>query len=241
MWPFKKKNKIIITAVVAYDYAYAAEYTAIHRTGIPTWFKSCPRGRTEYKHGQLDETRTVRGCMGITEQLRTGFELDLWSELIIHSHEQDLWQYKFADNQSRLDFHDPIQIPNFMPTMLKCKLYSPWLLLTDKPLRYLIMDSFWQFPDTRPWIRPPGIVEFDGVASTNQFILIENTPSELRLNQGTTLSQIIPITDMNYELRVDTISNAEFHRYSQLLTRTSFDQWGMKLARMIKRRANTPL
>ena len=204
----KKKIYIdfITTSQIAYDYNPIKK--SIHF--LPDWFKKLPK---EYMN-DFFPTSTLKRCPGIVDLYKKGMIMPLWSDLALktESNPTDM-RYQFADQESKIEFHDPRQRGAYLPSdkYINFKIISPWLAETKENISWLLAPCTWNYNPFNFHI-VKGVINFKYV----QFIQVQSfipfTDSSFIIEQGTPLLQIIPLSDREVEIKTHLVDHNDFEK-----------------------------
>jgi len=212
-----RKNKIVLDFYTArsdvYDYAPIKKAIKF----FPDWWKELPR--TVRYDDKLADRPTMKSCEGFLDLYKTGFVHPLWTDLavLVGKKGTDNYKYQFSDEVSSLTVHPSAQRgAGFHPNdFLHLKLNSPWVCRCEEDVKFVVMQSSWNFPTvTRPVI-PPAIIDFKHQSGLNINMFIERRDEDLEhlLGAGQPMLHCIPLDNRDIELRLHLVSTDEYLRH----------------------------
>ena len=209
---FKFLKKQITLDVFTYR-KEVLEYFTLDRTNklIPEWYKKTPISDNSYFY----PSSTLKGCYGIRELFNKGFSIPLWSDLAINIKKQEkLVEYRFADGQSSIEFHNIDQWKKYASPEenIHFKIISPWRIKEKKGTQFLAMEFIWHKP-IYDFKISTGVVNFKQNHAThiNGFFSIKHD-SHFVLPAGRPLFQYIPLSEKKVNLKYHLIDEKEFHQ-----------------------------
>lgn len=224
MFSFCRKKTIVIDCFT--NRADVYEYSKIDYANkfLPKWWKETPV-KTQLS---FFPEPTIRTCAGFTSLYKEGLIIPMWSDLAIHIAPigQTSFKWQFSDKQSTASTHSEAQRGNYLPEKeyVHIKIDSPWMLKSNKMVKWIWMQPSWNFDNFSKIHIPPGIIEYKYQHGTNinMFIKREVEESVVNINFGQPMAHIIPEADVNIELKHHLVSNEEYDKLYQLHTNISF-------------------
>lgn len=191
-------------------------------------------------------TSTMKRCPGIVDLYRKGFIMPLWSDLALktQSNPTDL-KYQFADQESKIEFHDPRQRGNYMPSdqYVNFKIVSPWLAETKEDISWLLSPCIWNYNPFDLHI-VKGIINFKYVQFTQIQCFLPFIDRSFIIEQGTPMLQILPLSEKNVEIKTHLLSESELkkRKKSNLISFTnSYNKAKASKKKMIEKSTNTKI
>ena len=170
----------------------------------------------EEDHNIIIETSTIKRCIGFLDLYKNSFTLPLWSDVCVNVTEHGL-AWKFADGESLITIHNPIQYGNNFSDLRHIKIMCPWILHEKTGCNFVYMQSTWSMLDSKlkNLIMLPAVTNFK-----HQHVLHVNTflPSKTEsyfAKLGTPLVHLIPMTDNEVEFKSHHISGDEYRTMSK--------------------------
>lgn len=196
---------------------------------FPDWWKKMPSYHASPdQNGLVVENPTIKKCIGFMNLFRRGVVLPLWSDIDIETNNSG-YRYSFVKQHYNKDLplsehHPDWQYGPAFSNALHMKLMSPWFLVQNSYYEYVFQPMTWNTIDQwHKYTVLPGIMDFKYQHSTNVNMFLEKN-SRMRIEAGTPMYQIIPISDdeiifknhlvdtkeinMLYNSRYGTISNS---------------------------------
>lgn len=201
---FNKKKKIVLEAYA--PMGKLAELFPPVRTedAIPKWFQKLP--------AKTDEGLTTKHCPGIKDLFSKGIIIPAWADYNITLGPDGITDMSCgmpALGNAPLSSH-PIdfQAHGAWPNHINLKFNSPWVFWCSEPIDWLwVQPVLWQkTPQELSLV--PGITEFKYQSMANVLTLTE-LPAEsktISIKAGTPLAQLVPLTEREWELKVDVIT-----------------------------------
>ena len=184
---------------------------------FPDWWKELPS--TVSFDNQLAARPTMKSCEGFLELYRTGFVYPLWSDLslVVGAKGTESYKYQFADEESTINVHPSAQRGAGFSSydFQHLKLISPWACRCDEDVKFVAIQSSWNFPtSTRPII-PPAVVDFKYQSGIhiNMFIQREDIDVEHALHAGQPLVHFLPLDNRGLEIKLNLTSTEEYLRH----------------------------
>ena len=173
--------------------------------------------------GILVPSTDVRTCPGIKEFLTSGIQIKAWEDFIIKVWPNGTYTWYFAElsPSKSMGTHPREQWGDLYPqNRINVKLNSPWSFKSNKPAKFLMMESHYstsKFRENNIWV-PPGIIDFSKQRSTNIHMMFEirEEPYEVTFKMGEPLITIFPLTQSDINFSVKTVSTEELHMMNDL-------------------------
>jgi hypothetical protein len=202
------------------------EYSKIDYSSnfIPKWWKQVPPKLSS----SFFPSPTIKTCAGFTSLYKEGFIIPMWSDIAIKVDKEGdtgyMWQY--SDKISEASGHSQEQRGTFMPEKeyVHLKLVNPWLIKSDKLIKFLWMQPSWNIDDFSTYHIPPGVIEykFQHGANINLFVKRQKEEGTVNINFGQPLAHIVPLADVKIKLKHHLVSDEEIKRINQLHINLSF-------------------
>lgn len=224
---------ITIHALLDEDFEHLIDVCQIKPSSrfIPKWWKDTPN--SGFNFDTFERHNTVKGCLGIIGTFTTGYIQPLWSDLAILYDDND-GKYQFSDYKSKAVIHGNNQIPNFHSDSYFLKLYSPWIFLSSKEIKYCHLDPFYLQQTVKPYIIPYGITDtVNKIFNPNIFLMLRKNGrrNEIMIDYDTPMTQTIPITDRPIIFKVDLISKKHKDKLNRIPT--TFKNIGIKWRKLL--------
>ena len=218
---FFKEKPVEIIALVEEGFEHAQEFAPVilAKEFIPKWWKDTPASWFDWVN--LSPIPSVKNCPGVFNQITTGLILPMWCDLAMKWN-HDNFECKFSDSISLMHNHPNNQAPGFYSDYYICKIQSPWRFKTK--VRMMYTSPFYHYTESAPFTIPSGIIEpYNGYLSSNVFCFFKKTKAEqsVMIKHKDPLLQIIPLTEKNYTLKVETLTKEEYNRSDAILGKST--------------------
>lgn len=195
---------------------------------VPDWWRNMPK---EYEVRGLFPASTMKRCPAIIESYKHGIILPLWSDLAIKTNGGTDWEIKFSNPHTAMEPHDSKQWDAYAnpSDFMHVKLMSPWAFRTKDEVAFMLTKPMWSFPPDNSLVITSGILNFNHQHSThvNMLIPLKKAPSYV-INAGQPMTQLIPLTERQIEIKRHLISYEEFQSKHMNVFSHSFTKSYMK-------------
>ena len=181
---------------------------------IPDWWKSTPKSK--YSDDQsLSPEYTIKTCTAFKELYSNGIIQPLWSDLNLKVYPDGKYEYQFADSVSTITDHQEWQhegSPYSNGQHTQVKLISPWVAKSKNNIKWLFTSPYWSGQGVGDMHVSHGIMPFNVIPSAmhvNMFFRRREAPFVYRLEFGTPLAHIIPLTDKEVKINYHLVSEQE--------------------------------
>jgi len=203
-----KKKKIILDCFTNDSVVFDHYQITKSSDFIPEWFKNAPKEYDDNFH----KTSTIKRCIGINNNLTSGFILPMWSQLAITIKDK-YYQWQFSDRKTECGAHDPLQW-NFFANQNEyghMKITSPHLIMSKNDINFFYTKPFWHLKPNNNFLIPSGIIDYKYQNGThiNMFVNIKED-NNIFIDQNEPIVQIIPLTEKDIKLKYHLISDEEF-------------------------------
>jgi hypothetical protein len=208
---FFKKNKDVVldcftTVPHVYEYAkidYGIKY-------IPDWWKNTPKSL-------LDNTVTIKNCVGLMDFYKKGIVIPSWFEmdLTICDKNNPEWFSWSASNSdvSTDESHSPEMFSGFAKdTGKNIKLQSPWFLKTKEEVYFSWTQPTWSMRPLLPYVSIlPAVINFkyQHASNINLFVDLKNNEQQLTIPPLAPLVMMHPLTEKNVIIKTHLIDEKE--------------------------------
>lgn len=179
----------------------------------PKWVKNLPKPYfDEDVNAPLRLMKTIKNCPAFVDLYASGFMFPLWSDLNIEVTPEN-YRYQFADNQSSIAFHGRRQYRGFEleDSHLQMRLANPWYMVTDKDVNMLWTAPVWNNFGVDDIVIAPGVFSaYKSLYETNINMFVKRQNNKIyQLNFGDPLVHIVPLTNLQVQLRYHLITPKE--------------------------------
>lgn len=184
---------------------------------IPSWFKSTPaKYKYESRYVDYNEAPTVKSCYGILEYFKQSFVIPMWSDITIKITEEDLF-WEFFKGLDEVIIHENILTNNvFSDTFFHIKFLPPWHIRCNQDLNVLFVEPFWNSCVNENVFNllhiQPGMVNFKITSTPNVNVFIKKTNDRFKIEHGSPLVQMFPMTDKTVKLKNHLVTYEEFKK-----------------------------
>lgn len=207
---FKKKEKLKLEIYTHNGQLMDMFPPALMKDAIPNWFSKMSNDKQKPYH-------TVKGCPGIQHLYGKGISLPLWSDYSVEVGTTNIenidWPKK--SNQPGAESHAlELQAPDAWPGYASVKFLSPWFFVCQEPVPFVWLQNVWGYNDPQQFTIVPGVTEFKYMHQThiNTLWKIDGTPRKEVIKAGTTMVQLIPLTDRPLEISINLITEDIYKR-----------------------------
>ena len=176
----------------------------------PSWWRELPR-----QANLPDSLPNMRRCAGFVEMYKQSYVLPMWNDLAIDVDQNKNMYWQFADNTSKVEFHDASQRGNFAPNdkYLQAKIISPWCAKTKQDVHWLMHSVIYDDINTDNYLVCPGLLNFKYQADTNIQIVIPNeVPRKFVIPHNKPLVHLVPLTEKKVEVVTHLVDQKELER-----------------------------
>lgn len=207
-----KKSKIVVDVFTDNQNAYSLFPISYANENLPDWWK---------KIDKKSEHNNIRNCIGIINYYNSNsLVLQMWSDLTL-SYNKENFNYRFADRQSILLFHEQEMRGNvYAKDFHNFKLHSPWLFKEKTGVKFYFSKIFYNFQDPDTISMPPGIVDYKYQHATEINFLVRKPRYDdtinLKLYSGQPLVQIFPLSERKVKFKVHLVDKKEMSSMEML-------------------------
>jgi hypothetical protein len=196
-----------------------AEHNAIKKAQyyVPSWWKklngSCP---VKENNGVVIDRATMKTCSGFLDLYQQGLIIPMWADTVIYLTEEG-YSYNSALSLVDLpiDTHNSYQYGDNFKNHIHIKIISPWLLKEKTGVNFLFTGCVWTTTRVIPKVAVlNGVINYKHQYSThiNTFFLLEGLPYQTKIEAGTPIAQIIPISEKLVEPHIHVVSETEYNK-----------------------------
>lgn len=190
------------------------------KDAIPSWFKNLPG-----KPGE--DVKNVRQCPAAKDLFSKGMIIPLWADYEITINNDGTGS---IDSGMRFNNMSPAEVHNVnsqaagaWPGYTNIKFASPWYIWCSEPIEWMWSQPVWWQSNPQEFTTVTGISEFRYQHESNINCLIKKPQSSIMLSvkAGTPMAQLIPLTEKDWELKLDVMTPEVFSR--------KFSKWNYSL------------
>lgn len=182
---------------------------------MPEWWKALPRPCL--KQGEMSANANMRHCPGIVELYKNSIAIPLWSDLkimvVAKSDESREYRWQFADKVSTISVHPASQRGDYLPeqSYQHLKLDTPWMLKTNKFVKWAWYGAVWNVDAPESFIVPPGVDEYyyQHSSNINIFVPKNNEIKEVVIPFRQPLVLLTPMSDEKVRVKHTLVSREE--------------------------------
>lgn len=212
---FNKRNKIIVDCFT-YDRSAFELAPIIHSyKAMPEWWKKLKNYGIGDAHKGNNEEKNMRKCYGFTELYRRSITIESWADFNIEVLPNNQGYRYYTTSDSMPEEHGRRQYGDLYRDYYHIKLVSPWKIYEKTGIKFAFVPPVWELDKFENMTILSGVVEFqlNLAANINMFIKQpKNEPYNITINLGQPLTQIIPLTDKDVELRLHNIDSKEYEK-----------------------------
>lgn len=208
---------------------------------VPDWWKKLDK--SFYVHNVLTEMPwekpTLRSCAGFIELYRNGLIMPMWADFDLFV---DLDCYKFHSPYEKFKVHNHnSQEHNYaLDGYHHLKILSPWLFRERTGVKFLWVPCSWSHLTDAPNLRfVPAAVDYKHQYTTNLNCFVPKSKTQFRVESGTPIAQIIPMSDRPIKITTHVIDEVEwiklssrmtFHKFTNgyFVAKKNIKMWGSK-------------
>jgi hypothetical protein len=215
MFFWKKSKKVVVDAFCLYP--RLAEFFPIEhaRKISPYWYEKAPA----YADG-AKTVATIKLCPGFQEISRRGLIIPLWKDHHIAWDNNGLRNVEIpgVDAREYSVVHEKEQWPGVYPGYNHVKLVSPWMIKTERPIQWHFGQPMWHAKDPLSILVANGVLEFHYQHMTHLNLFLPpvhvGRVNEVTLEAGTPIIQMIPLEDIDIDLRIHEATEADYRKMS---------------------------
>lgn len=214
MFLFRRK-KVVVDCLIN-EPAIAKLYPikkSIHY--VPNWWsdlKTVVSQPTEY--GVDRPLPTMKTCTGFVYLFRNSWTIPLWTDIVLVTEKTGAYRYLCPRPMPNvISEHPKLQYANAFDRCIHIKFNSPWRLMDKTGVQFVMMSADWTLIDKLPDTRVlPGFLNFKHVSSTNINCFFPRKDAEYKLEAGTPMTYLIPLTDKKVELKIQVVTEIEYEK-----------------------------
>ena len=198
----------------------------------PEWWKLAKPKPSSISSDSFFEGN-IKMCPSFPDFFSSGYIVPMWADVILsHISGTDQWAFRTTHEDFSFKGEALSQTLDVMPFSFEgskgkfvFKAISPWKIITDPGYSCLILPLYFHFNEDFSII--PGVVDTDIHHSIHPDIVFHTKNTDLFIERGTPLFQVVPFkrVDTNLEVKeVQQLSQEEFKKYGGNLAdiRTKF-------------------
>lgn len=184
---------------------------------IPQWIKQLP-STNKLDLETLTYPTNMKGCVGVTNVLKEGFIIPLWSDLVLDIFEEGETGYRWNLSDPLVDAsaHSPLERGSYAEETkyAHIKLHSPWAITTKESLKWVWQQPVWHFTDPAEIVVPNAVLDYSTLADTNVNLLVKRASErkQIFVKANTPLVQLIPMTEKEVVLHEHLVTYDEWLR-----------------------------
>jgi hypothetical protein len=244
MFFFFKKKPVYLDCFTTHTGAFHAPVDYSYRF-YPDWWKLLEKTVTDEEYGDLGvENPTMKNCVGFIDFFKNSITVPMWSDfsLRLGTKYRPGYNWKFADDFSRIEVHKPMQWGSFFPEnkYLHGKFVSPWKFKCKENIYFQKCGPFYNILNPHLIMFPPGLLEFKYQAAVNvNFLLVpQNEECNMFMKYYDPLVHFTPLTERPVKLKIHLVSHEEYEKIG--LTFVSFNRNYYKMKRASKNSSVCP-
>lgn len=220
-----KKNKITFYTIE--NFKLHPQPTPAYKV-FPEWYANSFKGKSKSKcpfknlfDSQIELDRTISGCPGITDYLKTGYVIPAWTDFIFRNIDNKLIINWGANANVSYGSVESDQFPGLENSKKPLygsfhKINTPWIIKTSPGVSCMILHPDWHRNDS--WKSASGILHTDKIpVNLNWFFewkkeLSENIfDEEIQvIRHGTPLMLVVPFKRTNFESEIKYVNYDTF-------------------------------
>jgi len=211
---------------------------------MPDWWKKIP---SNYTTNGLDENPTLKCCAGFIDYYSEAISIPLWTDISFKSTQSNkLVQWMSSDKTTEVQFHHMFQLGDYLSDSrskyIHMKIVSHWLFSCKKDIKFLFSGNTWSLDNPQDIVIPTGISDFKYQCFTNiNMLLFFNNVQTFKLNAGSSLIHLFPITDEKIKIKTHLIGEEEYSKISYLHGTNFFSKNYFRRKNKIKKLKKCPI
>lgn len=239
MFLFKKK-KIVVDCFTCVPEVYnlfpikkAIKYT-------PEWWKRLPSEDTDVDGTTM---RTMKKCAGFIDLYKSGFIMEMWSEMSMDISETEngpIWKSLYPSYAFDVPVeHHPLQSGYTFSDKLHMKLTSPWLFSEKTGVNFAFIEPSWNIPDFWHYTKiVPAVVNYKYQHGTHVNMFFSRGDYKFIFAPGMPLVHFVPLTDKDVEVKNHLVSYDEFNKIRNKSLRLFFKGHYENYLKLLKKKEN---
>jgi hypothetical protein len=217
MFWFKRK-KLVLDAFTNLPAVHEFFPITSMKESYPDWWKKLPALITTPNHVGLEfPGATIKKCDGVLALYARGFNIPLWSDIIIETETDGSFKYQTAMTwkNNPITEHHRDQIGPEFDNLIHMKIYNAWLFNEKTGVEFYFAPSWWNQIQLLPnMFVPPAIVNYKYQAGAEINLFLPKIQNRLELLAGQPMVQLIPLTEHNIEVKCHLITTEELRKKS---------------------------
>lgn len=184
---------------------------------MPKWLKDLP-STNSLDLDTLTYPTNMKGCVGVTNALKEGLIIPLWSDLILDIPEEGRLDYRWNLSDPLVDAsaHHESERGKYAEATkyAHVKLHSPWAITTKESVKWVWQQPIWHHTDPAEILIPNAVLDYSTLADTNVNLLVrrQHERKQIFVGANTPLVQLIPMTDREVVIHDHLVTNEEWLR-----------------------------
>jgi hypothetical protein len=227
MFWFKRK-KLVIDAFTTHAGVYNFYPITHMKDAYPDWWKKLPPAVNETTpYGVSVPMATIKKCDGLLALYARGFNIPLWTDLIIKTQTNGAYSYQVALNISasggESEQHSFSQMGPEFNDLIHFKLCNAWNFSEKTGVEFHFTSAWWNQIKLLPYMHvPQAIVNYKYQISTEINLFFSKIDQTIELAAGQPMIQLIPLTEHDMDIRCHLISQQEMDKRNALHQNTTF-------------------
>ena len=162
--------------------------------------------------------KTAKFCPALRELYKVGIAVPAWSDvkITIGKKGTDSWEYQFADEQSVIHYHSPLQLGNKkgLEDWIQLKFISSWLFKCKEDVRFLATEEQFAGKAFGCFSAAQGILNYKHQHASNINLFFQRGEEEysIVIPHLFPLQQIVPLTEKRIEIRNHLVGEEEYKK-----------------------------
>ena len=225
MFWFKRK-KLVLDAFTTVTAAYNFYPVTRMKNVYPDWWKKMPATVSQTNSvGLKFPTATIKKCDGFLSLYATGFNIPLWTDVIIETDLDGSYKYQMAlgMDPSPVSEHGREQMGPEFDELIHMKLHNPWTFSEKTGVEFYFAPAWWNQIKLLPnMFVPPAIINFKYQVGAEINLFFPRINNRMELDAGQPMVQLIPLTEHDIDIRCHLISKDEMNTQNSLHANTTF-------------------
>jgi hypothetical protein len=220
-----KRKKIVLDAFTTVSAAYNFYPITKMKEAYPDWWKKLPATILQPNNVGIEYPgATIKKCDGLIALYGKGFNIPLWTDLLIETEDDATFKYQMALGLEKpVSEHSREQMGPEFDNVIHIKLRNPWNFSEKTGVEFYFGPAWWNQIKLLPnMFVPQAILNFKYQIGAEINLFLPRIKNRLELEAGQPMIQLIPLTDQEIDVRCHLISEKEMEARGAIHAVTKF-------------------
>ena len=179
---------------------------------------------------------TIKTCDGMVDLYKSGFIIQLWTDVITVTDEFGDWKYT-SKSEFKITGNNRRQFGENFDNYIHLKFVSPWIIREKTGVNFLLTSPVWNNANYWNYLHVlPGIVNFKTQSSSHVNMFVNKTNQTLHMEAGMPLVHVIPLSENKINIKCHLIDKDEEKKLDPSLSYFSFLNGHKKFKKMTEKK-----